>query len=176
MDNETGLAILSAVLDSMSYPNKILTNEEDKSTGIDVKDLHKILLKRCRYPPELENKPNTPAKGNKTDIANCKGILLLSCKKNCNKKPTTHFVFILETVKELGNENVKLEDAEKFVNIDVFVGTMEGKPLPLTLKPTTTIAELKEMMSSSKEIPPNSQRVIFAINLHENINVDDQSA
>ncbi|XP_046638757.1 uncharacterized protein LOC124317966 isoform X2 [Daphnia pulicaria] len=153
MDNETGLAILSAVLNGMSYPNRILTTENDNSTGIDVKDLHKILLKGCRYPPELENKPDTPANGNKTDIENCK-----------------------ETVKELGNENVKLEDAEKFVNIDVFVGTMEVKPLPLTLKPTTTIAELKEMISSSKEIPPNSQRVIFAINLHENINVDDQSA
>ncbi|XP_046638758.1 uncharacterized protein LOC124317966 isoform X3 [Daphnia pulicaria] len=143
MDNETGLAILSAVLNGMPYPNKILTNEEDNSTEINVKDLHKILLKGCYYPLELENKPNTPAN---------------------------------ETVKELGNENVKLEDAEKFVNIDVFVGTMEVKPLPLTLKPTTTIAELKEMISSSKEIPPNSQRVIFAINLHENINVDDQSA
>jgi hypothetical protein len=73
MDNETGLAILSAVLNGMTYPNKILTSEEDKSTGIDVKDLHKILLKGCRYPPELENKPDSPANGNKTDIENCTG-------------------------------------------------------------------------------------------------------
>ncbi|EFX82976.1 hypothetical protein DAPPUDRAFT_100898 [Daphnia pulex] len=55
MDNETGLAILSALLDSMSYPNKILTSEEANSTGIDVKDLHKILLTGCYYPPKLQN-------------------------------------------------------------------------------------------------------------------------
>jgi hypothetical protein len=73
MDNKTGLAILSAVLNDMPYPNKILTTEEDKSTGIDVKDLHKILLKGCYYHPERENKPDTPANGNKTDIENCTG-------------------------------------------------------------------------------------------------------
>jgi hypothetical protein len=77
MDNETGLAILSAVLNGMSCPNRILTSEEDKSTGIDVKDLHKILLKRCYYPPELENKPDTPSAGNRNN--------LVSCKKSNNK-------------------------------------------------------------------------------------------
>ncbi len=65
MDNETGLAILSAVLNGMSYPNRILTTEDDNnSTEIDVKDLHKILLTGCRYPPELENEPDTPSAGN----------------------------------------------------------------------------------------------------------------
>jgi hypothetical protein len=73
MDNETGLAILSAVLNGMSCPNRILTSEDDNSTAIDVKDLHKILLKGCYYPPELQNKPDTPANGNKTDIENCTG-------------------------------------------------------------------------------------------------------
>ncbi len=65
-------------------------------------------------------------------------------------------VFILETAKELGKANV--EDAGK--SIDVFVETMEGKLLPLTLKPTTTIAELIEIISSTQEIPPNTQRLI----------------
>lgn len=57
MDNETGLAILSAVLNGMSYPNGILTTTEEvnNSTGIDVKDLHKILLTGCYYPPKLQN-------------------------------------------------------------------------------------------------------------------------
>jgi hypothetical protein len=55
MDNETGLAILSAVLNGMSYPNRILRTEEDNSTAIDVKDLHKILLTGCYYPPKLQN-------------------------------------------------------------------------------------------------------------------------
>jgi hypothetical protein len=72
MDNETGLAILSAVLNGMSYPNRILTTENDNSTGIDVKDLHKILLKGCRYPPELENKPDTPSAGNRNNLLSCK--------------------------------------------------------------------------------------------------------
>jgi hypothetical protein len=72
MDNETGLAILSAVLNGMPFPNRILTNEEDNSTGIDVKDLHKILLKGCRYPPELENKQDTPSAGNRNNLLSCK--------------------------------------------------------------------------------------------------------
>ncbi|EFX82970.1 hypothetical protein DAPPUDRAFT_240450 [Daphnia pulex] len=138
MDNETGLAILSAVLNGMSCPNRILTTEEDISTEIDVRDLQKILLKGCYYDPGLKNGPAIPAN---------------------------------ETAKELGNANV--EDAGKSIN--VFVETMEGKPLTLTLKPTTTIAELKEMISSTQEIPPNTQRLIFAINLNGDRNVDDQS-
>jgi hypothetical protein len=69
MNNETGLAILSAVLNGMSYPNRILTNEEDNSTAIDVKDLHKILLTGCYYPPEQGNKKDTPTAG----IENCTG-------------------------------------------------------------------------------------------------------
>jgi hypothetical protein len=67
MDNETGLAILSAVLNGMSCPNRILTTEEDISSEIDVRDLQKILLKGCYYDPGLENGPDIPAKGNKTD-------------------------------------------------------------------------------------------------------------
>ncbi len=77
MDSNKGLAILSAVLNGMSCPNRILTPEEDNSTGIDVKDLHKILLKGCCYPPEQENKTDTPTEG--------KGNNLLSCKKKSNK-------------------------------------------------------------------------------------------
>ncbi len=67
MDNETGLAILSAVLNGMSYPNRILTTEEDNSTGIDVKDLHKILLKGCYYPPELEKETDSTTNGKEID-------------------------------------------------------------------------------------------------------------
>ncbi len=53
MDNNKGQSILSAVFNGMAYPNKILTSEEDNilsssynSNGIDVKDLHKIWLRR----------------------------------------------------------------------------------------------------------------------------------
>jgi hypothetical protein len=67
MDNETGLAILSAVLNGMSYPNRILTSENDNSTGIDVKDLHKILLTGCYYPPGLENKTDSTTNGKEID-------------------------------------------------------------------------------------------------------------
>jgi hypothetical protein len=77
MDNNKGLAVLSAVLNGMSCPNRILTSEEDNLTGIDVKDLHKILLKGCYYHPERENKPETPMAGNTNN--------LVSCKKSNNK-------------------------------------------------------------------------------------------
>jgi hypothetical protein len=77
MDNKTGLAVLSAVLKGMSCPNRILTSEEDNSTGIGVKDLHKILLKGCYYDPERENKTDTPSAGNRNN--------LVSCKKSNNK-------------------------------------------------------------------------------------------
>jgi hypothetical protein len=55
------------------------------------------------------------------------------------------------------------------------VETEDGKSLPLTIKPTTTIAELKEMISSTQEIPPNSQRLIFAINLNGDKNFKNKS-
>ncbi len=71
MDNETGLTVLSAVLNGMSCPNRILTSEEDESTGIGVKDLHKILLKGCYYDPERENKPDTPMAGNNNNLVSC---------------------------------------------------------------------------------------------------------
>lgn len=67
MDNETGLAILSAVLNGMSYPNRILRTEEDNSTAIDVKDLHKILLTGCYYDPGLENKTDSTTNGKEID-------------------------------------------------------------------------------------------------------------
>ncbi|EFX82974.1 hypothetical protein DAPPUDRAFT_302124 [Daphnia pulex] len=118
MDNKTGLAVLSAVLKGMSCPNRILTSEEDNSTGIDVKDLHKILLKGCYFDPERENKTDTPT-------------------------------------------------AENSVNIDVFVETMDGKPFLLTIKPTTTINELKRIILPSKEISPQTQRLILAIHLDD---------
>jgi hypothetical protein len=75
MDNKKGLAILSAVLNGISYPNRILTSEEynsDKSTGIDVKDLHKKLPTGCYYLPELENEMDTPTADNgKSKIIYC---------------------------------------------------------------------------------------------------------
>jgi hypothetical protein len=44
-------------------------------------------------------------------------VNLLSCKKNCNKKPTHFFFHLKETAKELGNENVELEDTRKSINM-----------------------------------------------------------
>ncbi|XP_046439667.1 uncharacterized protein LOC124190843 [Daphnia pulex] len=47
MDNQTGLTILSSVLDKMSYPNQILSPGQDDSKGIDVGVLHRLLMKGC---------------------------------------------------------------------------------------------------------------------------------
>ena len=47
MDNQTGLAFLSSVLDKMSYPNQILSPSQDDSNGIDVGVLHELLMKGC---------------------------------------------------------------------------------------------------------------------------------
>ncbi|XP_046439669.1 uncharacterized protein LOC124190845 [Daphnia pulex] len=45
MDNQTGLSILSAVLDKMSYSNQI--SGQNKSNATDVRDLHKYLMGGC---------------------------------------------------------------------------------------------------------------------------------
>jgi hypothetical protein len=47
MNNQTGLAFLSSVLDSMSYLDQIVSPVQDSSNGIDVKVLHKLLMKSC---------------------------------------------------------------------------------------------------------------------------------
>ena len=47
MDNQTGLAILSTVLNDMSYKNSMAS--QNNSAGIDVQDLHRLLLKGCYY-------------------------------------------------------------------------------------------------------------------------------
>jgi hypothetical protein len=47
MDNQTGLAFLSSVLDKMSYHNQILSPGQDNSKGIEVGVLHKLLMKGC---------------------------------------------------------------------------------------------------------------------------------
>jgi hypothetical protein len=44
---------------------------------------------------------------------------------------------------------------------------MAGEPFPLTIKPTTTIIELKRIILLSKEIPPQTQRLILAIHLDD---------
>jgi hypothetical protein len=55
------------------------------------------------------------------------------------------------------------------------VETEDGKSLLLTIKPTTTIAELKDIVLSTEEIPPNSQRLIVAINLNGDKNLKNKS-
>jgi hypothetical protein len=48
MDNQIGLSILSAVLDSMSYPNQIVSGGGQKiSDATDVRDLHRYLMGGC---------------------------------------------------------------------------------------------------------------------------------
>lgn len=47
MDNQIGLEILSSILKRMSYPNMVLSKNDDSSFGINVKDLHNLLLKGC---------------------------------------------------------------------------------------------------------------------------------
>ncbi len=94
MDNETGLAILSAVLNKMSYSNRILTrNEEDNSTAIDVKDLHKILLTGCYYHPKLQNKTDSTTNGKEIDTTTTGNGNNIVPRKKLNKKPTI-FVFV----------------------------------------------------------------------------------
>ncbi len=61
-------------------------------------------------------------------------------------------------------EKLKLEDdAEKAKGIDVFVETMEGKPFSLTVKPTTTIAELQDIIISTGNITTSSENLVFSI-------------
>ncbi len=93
MNNETGLAILSAVLNGMSYPNRILTSEDDNSTGIDVKDLHKILLTGCYYHPKLQNETDSTTNGKEIDTTTAGNGNNLVPRKKLNKKPTI-FVFV----------------------------------------------------------------------------------
>ena len=46
LDNQTGLELLSGVLNNLSYTSRVLP-EGHKSRGTDVKELHRLLLKRC---------------------------------------------------------------------------------------------------------------------------------
>jgi hypothetical protein len=73
---------------------------------------------------------------------------------------------LIETDKELDLEKLKLEDdAEKAKGIDVLVETMEGKPFSLTVKPTTTIAELQDIIISTGNITTSSESLVFSITL-----------
>jgi hypothetical protein len=47
------------------------------------------------------------------------------------------------------------------------VETMDGKPFPLTIKPIKKINELKRIILPSKEIPPQTQRLILSIHLDD---------
>jgi hypothetical protein len=50
MDKEICLGILSAVLDTMSYPNRVVNDSDPPhSNSIDVKDLHRLLMKGCYH-------------------------------------------------------------------------------------------------------------------------------
>jgi hypothetical protein len=62
MDNQTGLAFLSSVLDKMSYPNQILSPGQDNSKGIEVEVLHKLLMKGCYITGQDDNQ--TSIQGN----------------------------------------------------------------------------------------------------------------
>ncbi len=77
---------------------------------------------------------------------------------------------------ELDKENSNIDDTKKSVNIDVFVETKDRKSFPLAIKSTTTIAELKDIILSTEDIPPDTQRLILAIHLGDNQNLEDQSA
>ncbi len=46
VDNQTGLNILSSILEEMSYPNQILSKSDYDSMGVDVKGLHKLDAER----------------------------------------------------------------------------------------------------------------------------------
>ncbi|EFX82980.1 hypothetical protein DAPPUDRAFT_302125 [Daphnia pulex] len=62
MDNQTGLAFLSSVLDQMSYPNQILSPGQDDLNGIDVGVLHELLMKGC-YIKGQDNTEETASNG-----------------------------------------------------------------------------------------------------------------
>jgi hypothetical protein len=48
MNNQTGVEILSSILERMTYSNIVLSkNDADCPGVIDVKSLHNLLLKRC---------------------------------------------------------------------------------------------------------------------------------
>ncbi len=74
MDNESGLRILSAVLDTMSFPNRVVSNRDAvvdplslRSSNIDVsKDLHRLLMKGCYYQRDRYLVPNNSDDSSKT--------------------------------------------------------------------------------------------------------------
>ena len=47
LDTQAGLEFLGGVLDSLSYPNRVLSSNEDQSEGVDVIALHNLLMKGC---------------------------------------------------------------------------------------------------------------------------------
>jgi hypothetical protein len=63
------------------------------------------------------------------------------------------------------------------ININVFVETKDGKSFPSTIKSTTSIAELKDIILSTEDIPPaDTRRLILAIHLGDDKNLENQSA
>ena len=137
MDNESGLQILSAVLDTMSFPNRVVSNRDEvgdplclRSSNIDVKDLHRLLMKGCYYQRERELGPNNCEGSSKT----CSSSYSSSCPSN------------------------SMQDIQIFVKM----WSTTGKNIAINIKPTATVRQLKELLFLKEDIPPVHQRLIYA--------------
>nr|CAH0112497.1 unnamed protein product [Daphnia galeata] len=136
MDNESGLGILSAVLDTMSFPNRVVSNRDEvvdplslRSSNIDVKDLHKLLMKGCYYQRDRELGHNNCEGSSKTRSPSS------SCHSN------------------------SLQDIQIFI---VKLWSTTGKNIAINIKPTATVRQLKELLFLKEDIPPVHQRLIYA--------------
>ncbi|KZS08210.1 Uncharacterized protein APZ42_027881 [Daphnia magna] len=140
MNDQMGLEILSSILQRMSYPNLVLSKNEDSSYGIDVKDLHRLLLKGCHKMQKL----NKGQELSQVDLESLEGIHL-TVKTLTGKtikikiKPTASVQKLKEIIKNLEgfsvNEQALIFQSRKMKNEDILedVGVQEGSILFMIL-------------------------------------------
>ncbi|KAI9559938.1 hypothetical protein GHT06_013945 [Daphnia sinensis] len=134
MNNQMGLEILSSILQRMSYPNMVLSNNDDSSFGIDVKDLHKLLLKGCHKMQPL----NKGQQLSQVDLESSEGInLTIKCITKTLKikiMPTASVRKLKEKIQNLEGIPVKqqtfvfqskrMHDEEILENVGVQEGSL----------------------------------------------------
>jgi hypothetical protein len=146
MDNETGLAILSSVLDKMSYPNQISSSGQDDSNGIDVLDLYQLLMRDfCIKGRDFRKKITTHGK-----------FSIIYKQGEINSNPLISY-----SIRRFG----KCIGTSQTIN--VFIITPTGKTILCSISPSAEVEELKYMIRSKEGIPIDEQRLIYARKLLE---------
>lgn len=147
MNNQMGLEIISSILQRMSYSNLVLSKNEDCSDGIDVKDLHRLLLKGCHKMQKLNKgqKLSPVDQLSQVDLESLKEIhltvLTLTSKTIKIKiKPTKCVASLKAKIQDVEGippdqqrlifQGIEMEDED----ILAYVGVQEGSILHLVLK------------------------------------------